>query len=101
MQCHKGQVNKIEINPQVSQFASLGTEPSIRLWKVDLVKDEQFVPLVDITWKFPIRHLALVREVVAFALSHHDSPSHKIVMFNTSETGKDAYKRNFPTLYMH
>lgn len=96
LQCHKGQVNQIEINPELSQFISLGAEPSLRLWKVELSKEEQFVPLLDISWKYPIRHVAHVREVLAFALSHHDSGSHKVVMFNTSETGNNKLGKQEP-----
>ncbi|OXA63892.1 Guanine nucleotide-binding protein subunit beta-2-like 1 [Folsomia candida] len=94
-ECHKGQVNQIEINPELSQFISLGAEPSLRLWKVELSKEEQFVPLLDISWKYPIRHVAHVREVLAFALSHHDSGSHKVVMFNTSETERHDHRQHF------
>lgn len=86
--CHKGQVTNIQVNPEVSQFASMGSEPSIRIWKVFTNQDELFVPIFEITWKFPVRHVAVIREAICFALSHHDSTTHKIVVFNMLNTGK-------------
>lgn len=86
-QCHKGQVGSIRVNPEVAQFASMGSEPSIRIWKVYVNQEELFIPIFEITWKYPVHHVAVVRQAICFALSHHDSPTHKIAVFNTLETG--------------
>lgn len=100
VQCHKGQVSHIVVNPEINQFASMGSEPSIRIWKVVVSQpDDLFVPIFEITWKFPVRHVALVRETICFALSHHDSPTHKVVCFNMLETGRIMgcnRKKSFP-----
>lgn len=96
--CHKGEVHRIRVNPEVSQFATLGNEPSIRIWKVCIKMEELFLPIFEITWKFPVHHVSVVREAICFALSHHDSPTHKIVVFNTVDTGKctSIRKKLFP-----
>lgn len=91
---HKGTVVNIQVNPEVSQFLSVGLEPSIRIWKVFVNQEELFVPIFEITWKYPVRHVAFIREAVCFCLSHHESPTHKVVVFNMLDTG--TRKKNFP-----
>lgn len=94
---HKGNVVNIQVNPEVSQFVSVGLEPSIRIWKVFLNQEELFVPIFEITWKYPVRHVAFIREAVCFVLSHHESPTHKVVVFNMLDTGTRKKKLNhFP-----
>lgn len=87
-QCHAGPVHSISISPELNQFASLGVDPCVRLWKVQVTGDPVFVSLFDISWNHPIRHIALLREVIGLALSHRGSQSHKVVLFNTQETGE-------------
>ncbi|ODN00596.1 hypothetical protein Ocin01_06074 [Orchesella cincta] len=93
--CHKGQVNNIQVNPEVCQFATMGSEPSIRIWKIFVNQEELFVPIFEITWKYPVRHVAVIREAICFALSHHDSATHKIVVFNTLDTERHDHRAHF------
>ncbi|CAG7662430.1 unnamed protein product [Allacma fusca] len=90
--CHKGHVSSIVLNPELNQFISAGTDPSFRLWKVVLNQDEEFMPLLDVSWKFPIRHISFARELVGFALSHTDSGTHKLVIFNNLDAGRYDHK---------
>ena len=86
--CHKGPVSKVEVNNEMNQFVSLGISPSLRLWKVALNQDDIFVPLFDISWQFPIKHVALVRGLIGFALSSTGSPTHRVVVYNTAKAGR-------------
>ncbi|CAL8148872.1 unnamed protein product [Orchesella dallaii] len=72
----------------------MGSEPSVRIWKIFVNQEELFVPIFDITWKYPVRHVAVIREAICFALSHHDSSTHKIVVFNTLDTDLPIIYRN-------
>jgi hypothetical protein len=93
--CHKGHVSSIVLNPELNQFISAGTDPSFRLWKITLNQEEEFMPLLDISWKYPIRHISFARELVGFALSHPDAPTHKLVIFNNLDAGRYDHKTQF------
>ena len=60
-------MSSIQLNPEMNQFISAGTDPGFRLWKISLNQDEMFMPLLDVSWKYPIKHIAFARELIGFA----------------------------------
>jgi len=81
---HQGSVTHIEIDHELNEAISLGTSPSIRLWKIAYAEDDILVPLMDITWKHhPIAVATILRSMIAFGLDHPETDQHRVVIFDT------------------